>query len=202
MTQKRRYHHGDLRRAALESAARELDARGHAAFTLERVAKSLGVTAPALYRHFDSRDALLRAVIWDVFLRFVEEMDSAVLAADGPRDVLRALGRVYVRFAMRNPGWFRLQFSRVALEQHPVQHAEAQPKYPEVIFAALREVLGADELRVQNTFLELWALAHGTASLTLEHVWGHVTTDEERIAQADAILDAHVERLCQSSSSK
>jgi AcrR family transcriptional regulator len=202
MTQKTRYHHGDLRRAALEVAARELDSRGHAAFTLERVAKTLGVTAPALYRHFESRDALLRAVIWDVFLRFVEEMDSAVLAAAGPKEVVRALGHVYVRFALRNPGWFRLQFSRVAVEQHPVPHDEAQPRYPEIIFGALRQILGDDEHRVQGAYLELWALAHGIAALSLEHVWGHVTTDDERIANADLLLDAHVERLCQSSSSK
>ena len=117
-----RYHHGDLHRAAIEASERELERHGAQGFKLERVAKSLGVTTPALYRHFENKDALLRAVIWDVFLRFVAAVDGAVTAAVDPRTKAAALGKAYVRFALKNPGWFRLQFSRTGTEQLAVRH--------------------------------------------------------------------------------
>jgi AcrR family transcriptional regulator len=183
-----RYHHGDVRRAALDAAILELEAHGHAAFTVERVAKRVGVTAPAIYRHFESRDALLRAVIFAVFERFVARMDAAVLAAPDPEGVLLALGREYVRFAMENPGWFRLQFSRTAIEEHPVDHAAAQPKYPPIVFGALGHLVGDDPAEVERCFLLVWSTAHGVAALSIEHVFGHVTTDEARLAVADGVF--------------
>jgi AcrR family transcriptional regulator len=171
-----KYHHGSLATDAVEAAAREIDRAGHHGFTLQFVAKRLGVTAPALYRHFASREALLKEVVWQTFRRFVAEMDGAVGAAKAPRDAMLALGNTYVSFALRNPGWFRLQFSRdgMALE---IDHTAAQPQYAGIIFNAIGTLLRTrDAERLETTYLSLWALAHGVASLALEGAWMHLKT--------------------------
>ena len=51
-----RYHHGDLRRALLEAAAKAPDIEH---ISLRELASGLGVSAAAVYRHYDSREALL-----------------------------------------------------------------------------------------------------------------------------------------------
>ncbi len=185
--QRGRYHHGDLAQAALVAARRELDARGHEGFTLERVAKRLGVGPSALYRHYPSRDALLRATMWETFLRFVAAVDAAVLKEKEPRAVLLALARSYTAFALENPGWFRLQFSRAGAAMK-LKHDDAAPKYPDAVFAALRTLLGDDQATLDAWYVSVWSLAHGVAGLTLERILPYVTTDAARLAEAERVL--------------
>src|SRR5262245_20213427 len=75
-----KYHHGSLAHDALAATEREIDLHGHQGFTLDKVAKRLGVTAAALYRHYESREALLKAFVIDTFKKFAAEMDGRVTA--------------------------------------------------------------------------------------------------------------------------
>ena len=59
---RRRYHHGDLRQALIETAIEMLGERGAEAFSMAEASRRLGVAASAPYRHFADRDALLAAV--------------------------------------------------------------------------------------------------------------------------------------------
>lgn len=184
-----RYHHGDLRRAAVEAAIALVEESGHEAFTVERVARRVGVTAPALYRHFDGRDALLKAVIYEVFLEFVARVDAAVERETEPAAQLRALGVGYVDFALEHPGWFRLQFSRAGVEELLVPHAEAQPKYPMVVFAALGALLGNEPALLERAYLTHWATAHGISVLLVEGMFAPGLPLAERQAYGAALID-------------
>lgn len=179
---KARYHHGDLREAALTAAAEEIDAHGHVAFTMERVGKRLGVTPAALYRHYKNRDDLLREVTWQIFQRYAQTVDAAALGDSG--DPLAAIGRAYVRFAVANPGWFRLQFS-IAGSTLSDRQATAQTKYAEVMQRELGVLFGGDEAQVAKWLMAMWALVHGASSMAVEHVIPPLTSDEQRIALAD-----------------
>lgn len=174
-----RYHHGALRDAALDAAEKELDAHGHVGFSLERVAKRLGVTPAALYRHYANRDALLREVVYRAFLRFVEALDAAALDPDDP---ITAIGRAYVRFSVENPGWFRAQFSRDGAKLSDRQE-QANPKYAAVLLGEVQKLFGTDETIVQRWYLGLWGCAHGASSMAVEHTIPGLT-DEIRLALA------------------
>ena len=180
-----KYHHGTLREAAIAAAALEVDARGHVAFSLERVAKRLGVTPAALYRHFRNRDALLREVIWTAFERFVERLDAAATApAD---DVIFSVGRAYIAFAAENPGWFRLQFSRAGRPLSDRQ-ARARPLYGEALEREIASLFRDDPDAAQRWYLALWAVLHGAAAMCVEQVLPPLTTDAARIAAAEQQL--------------
>src|SRR6185437_525860 len=56
------YHHGDLRGALVQAALREAERGGPEAISIKALAKELGVSQPAPYRHFADRGALLEAV--------------------------------------------------------------------------------------------------------------------------------------------
>ncbi|MDC0678471.1 TetR/AcrR family transcriptional regulator [Sorangium atrum] len=56
------YHHGDLRNALVETATELVRTSGAEGFSLRDAARTLGVSANATYRHFDSKSALLTAV--------------------------------------------------------------------------------------------------------------------------------------------
>jgi AcrR family transcriptional regulator len=189
-----RYHHGSLRDSALEAALREIDAHGHEGFSLERVAKSLGVTAAALYRHYDNREALLTATVFQGFVQFVARVDAAALAENQPAAVLRAVGRAFVGFAMEHPGWFRLQFSRAGAAL-PVKHEDVDVKYAALLQAALAHYLGDDQAAVDRWYLFNWTVIHGAASHAIEHALPWMTTDAQRMEHVEMLLDTLIEAL-------
>src|SRR5689334_13149884 len=72
------YHHGDLRDALVQAALREAEQGGPEAISIKALAKKLGVSQPAPYRHFADREALLHAVTAEAFRQFNVILRAAI----------------------------------------------------------------------------------------------------------------------------
>ena len=167
----RRYHHGDLKRALVEEARAIATERGAEALTVRELARRLDVAATASYRHFTSKDALLRAVRVTIAADIAERMARAADAATEGRRGARATARVlaaataYVDFAWTHASQF-------ALLRAPRVSGPRTPFAPLVVLGALiDEAIAAAALPAearQDGASQLLALAHGVAALTLE----------------------------------
>ncbi|MDR7276437.1 TetR/AcrR family transcriptional regulator [Catenuloplanes atrovinosus] len=106
------YHHGDLR-AALVRASRDLLAEsGPAGFSVARVAKRLGVSTAAPYRHFPDREHLLSAVAATAARELASDLAAAAdRAGDDPVARFAAAGAAYARFTVRTGAGFLVIFS-------------------------------------------------------------------------------------------
>ncbi|GAA2966201.1 TetR/AcrR family transcriptional regulator [Streptomyces enissocaesilis] len=88
-----------------EAALRQLAEGGAAALALTRIAKEMGLSGPALYRYFASRDDLLNALIRDAYDDAAAAVGaaSADAAAGSPREQLHVLARGYRAWAVAQP---------------------------------------------------------------------------------------------------
>src|SRR5690554_4541440 len=156
------YHHGNLRQALLEAALVILEREGEAGLGLRDLARAVGVSPAAPYRHFDSRAALLEALAVTGFQRFTRAMEE--IAATAPPDMLAAMGKTYVLFALHNAGLFRLMFSpQLRRDNRPGLRMAA-----DAAFATLRQVSGGDIRSGRVAALAAWARVHGLAVLLLD----------------------------------
>ena len=133
------YHHGDLR-AALVAAAREaLETAPPDGITLKSLAARLGVSQPAPYRHFESREALLAAVAADGFQRFGAAL-AAAADAGAPESAFERACLAYLAFGRSNMGVYRQMFSsRMAREQRdPVLDAASKASFDFLLEAVAR----------------------------------------------------------------
>lgn len=106
---KRAYHHGDLVAALVDEGVRAVEKDGHEALSVREIARAVGVSAAAPFRHFADRDDLLRAVAFAGLRRYVADANRAAAeAGDEPLAQFRALGLTEVRFAIRHPNLLRL----------------------------------------------------------------------------------------------
>ncbi len=64
----------------LQTARRLLVEQGPTAVTLRAIAREMGMTAPALYRYFDSHDELLRHLVADIFTDLADHVRGAIHA--------------------------------------------------------------------------------------------------------------------------
>lgn len=159
-----RYHHGDLRRSLIAGGLVLLEENGAAALGLREIARLVGVSAAAPYRHFADRKALLEAVAAEGFRQFTAKMARA---AEGlaESEQLAAMAFAYVRFALDQPALFRLMFSS---ELHPYRDADlkeqAAAAYATIAVAAARE----DKSAPGEVAVMCWSFVHGLAMLVLE----------------------------------
>lgn len=108
----RRQRQRDATTAEIRDVARrQLAVTGAAALSLRAVAREMGLTAPALYRYYDDRDALLSALIVDGYRGLVAELEAARdAAAPEPASRITAAALAYRRWAVRHPHEFALVF--------------------------------------------------------------------------------------------
>ena len=176
------YHHGDLRAALIEAGLALLAERTADDLSLREVARQVGVSATAVYRHFPDKAALMAALAFEGLARLGAAQRRASEAAGGGSAGFGATGRAYVRFALANPALFRLIFSSPAppdlLRRKPQDSVDAITFLKANAAAELKP--GAGEQAVEAAALQAWSVAHGLAMLMLD---GQVPAD-------DALIDA------------
>jgi AcrR family transcriptional regulator len=108
----RAYHHGDLRSALVEAGMEALKTTAIADLSLRQLARDVGVSATAVYRHFPDKQALMRALASEGIEQLGQFQQAAADGAANSADAFAATGRAYVRFALAHPALFRLMFSQ------------------------------------------------------------------------------------------
>lgn len=107
MSTPRQRYRDQVRSEIKQLALVQIGEGGAAALSLNAVAKQLGVTGPAIYKYFRSRDELLT----ELLLEGLDEVAAAVRAAvrkGAPRERLHALARAFHGWAVSNPHLFQL----------------------------------------------------------------------------------------------
>jgi len=110
----------ERRQSILAGAARAFARHGFVATSMEAIADATGVTKLILYRHFDSKEALYRAVVDRVSARLAEEF-AAVAAGGRPS---RVAARAFLTVAREDPDGFRLLWRHAAREEDFAEYAE------------------------------------------------------------------------------
>jgi AcrR family transcriptional regulator len=171
-----RYHHGDLRRALLEAAAKAPDIEH---ISLRELASGLGVSAAAVYRHFDSREALLAELaavgIAQLQQRFADAFDLHVPAADAPEAIARLyrLAVAYLRFADEQPAMWRLIFGAYAVQTRAKALQTGAPTSYSYLPAALQGLYRTGVIvapPAPGDLLFTWSTVHGAAALRVGNV--------------------------------
>ncbi|WBH17003.1 TetR/AcrR family transcriptional regulator [Sphingomonas radiodurans] len=179
----RPYHHGDLRAALVEAGLAAIEARGADDLSLRELARVVGVSATAVYRHFPDKKALLAALASVGLEKLGETQRAASDAAGGGAAGFKATGIAYVRFALSNPGLFRLVYGhplpKFAPGCDPADDAMA-------MLQANAAALAPDGVDPQIFALQSWSLVHGLAMLLLDQ---QITLDDAAI---DRVVDLHV----------
>jgi len=90
--------------------------------TTRQIARKVGMSQPALFRHFRSREAILQAVVSHARSELERLAAQALARQDAPLEALQHFARNLLGFVERNPGMPRLLFHQVAKgERAPYQ---------------------------------------------------------------------------------
>ncbi|MGH8492243.1 MAG: TetR/AcrR family transcriptional regulator [Moraxellaceae bacterium] len=180
----------DLREACVLAAREIIAKRGLEGLSLREVARELGVSHQAPYKHYASRDHLLAAVMRRCFQDMAGYLDAGVLTADADAD-LRALGERYLRYAAEHPLEYRLMFG-TPWPEPAIHHDLVQDAVHalDVLRLALHRISGQEAVNVDLDAMLIWSTLHGLASITHADVMRHLPLGNGVPAQVPAhVLD-------------
>jgi AcrR family transcriptional regulator len=190
------YHHGDLRRALLRTAAEAIAESGPAALSLRELARRAGVSHAAPTHHFGDKAGLLTALAIEGYRLLADELRSAAEETGSFLEV----GVAYVRFAIGHRGHFEVMFRPDQVHADDPELVAARVAGGAVLRRSLAELSRTGDAsrpdsaggQGEATALAAWALVHGFATLWL--AGGFPTTlgdDPEQAARqvAKALFD-------------
>jgi AcrR family transcriptional regulator len=173
---------GDETRDRILAISRDLYlAHGSAGFSLREVARKARLTAPAVYRHFDSKDALLREVCSEGFRIFSSYLLRALSAATA-RERMAESAQQYLRFALDHPRYYRVIFMGASEDFAPMRPKRGNdPTFQflidRVIECQKERILPRGDPEAAATVI--WSQVHGLVSLRLSGHLAGVGSDEE-----------------------
>lgn len=186
---KARYHKGLSKEDILDAALAILHEEGSLdGLTLARVAKRLGVSAPAVYHHLENRDALFAATAALGFRHLTKLYEEVDRDQSDLNAWIRARGRVYLEFAFDEPALHQLMY-RYRFEN---RHA-----YSELIEAE-DACFGSSVARIDDgggrrprfrshqtvrdypVSMTIWAAFHGLATIIAD---GHLRVGDRKLIE-------------------
>ena len=140
----RERYRAQVRAEIKQAALRQLAESGPGGLSVSAIGKELGVSGPALYRYFTSRDELLAELAIDAYQDLADALSAAAGRAPDldPRARLEALGRAYRSWALAQPHRYRLLFGPPlpGYDAHAQRLVEAAQNSMTVLLEILREL--------------------------------------------------------------
>ncbi|MCP4620914.1 MAG: TetR/AcrR family transcriptional regulator [Bradyrhizobium sp.] len=158
------YHHGDLRDALVQAAFQEAERGGPEAINISALAKKLGVSQPAPYRHFADREALLEAVTAEAFRQF-NVILKELIDKPSKQSKLSRFAQATLAFGLQRNGIYRLMFASRTMACSP-KGGELHKAAMETL-ALLIESMEAPAIGLlrERQALKMWASLHGVVML-------------------------------------
>lgn len=190
------YHHGNLRDALVEAAVDVVREGGPEALSLRELARRVGVSHAAAYRHFADREALIDVVADRALEGLVSRVHRRVDAVDEADPVTAARRRLveigvgYVEFALAESGLFRLLFTAYPAPPDGKGDEPGEDPYG-MLNAALDDLVTVGfldaELRA-GADVTCWSAVHGFAVLNVEGPLRALSAEERNTTLSGLLL--------------
>jgi AcrR family transcriptional regulator len=156
---------------------------GVSALSLKAIATAMGMTAPALYRYYNSRDELLTELILSAYLDLAECVEAAVDDDKPPERQLTDIAQAIRGWALAEPQRYLLLYGTPVPGYHaPEAATELARRILAPVLAAFADSGSEPEDRAASFHLSItfWTRLHGVLSLEAA---GHFTGMDIDIAE-------------------
>lgn len=162
----------NLCRTILDTSRRLLVEEGYNNLSMRKIARAVGCSATSIYLHFESKDALIHALIDEGMEQLHCRLQHAVDAGARPLAGLESLCREYIRYGMENPEYYEVMFAihPERMARYPPEKYRRARRNLDLFAAALRDTHEAGALGVADPDFGacvIWASLHGAVTLLI-----------------------------------
>lgn len=185
MSDKQKYHHGNLQIELTDTATNMLIEGGIESLSLRKIAERVGVSRTAAYHHFKDKNDLLCAVAANGFVLWQQKAKGIFNQRyDNQAQQIQAFTFAYLEFATQNSHLYDLMFGGTiwkSQQENQVLKASAYPTFDYQV-KMVKHWQECGILAQHNTLRMsqvLWGTLHGIAKLTIDGIYTEQSSIEE-----------------------
>ena len=177
------YHHGDLRQKIIDEALSWIVKENIATLSLRGIARRIGVSHNAPYRHFPDKESLLVEIAEIGFDRLHQALEKAAKdSLNNHQYQLENVGMAYIQYALNDRAYYRVMFCdrQLVCEQYPELNQLYQTAF-EVLLNTIKAgqeaeiFIGQDSLQLARV---CWSMTHGLSMLAIDNQLNISNKDE------------------------
>ncbi|WP_053228441.1 TetR/AcrR family transcriptional regulator [Spirochaeta cellobiosiphila] len=179
---KKKYHHGDLSNTLIREGRNLLRQTSVENFSLRQLAYLIGVTPMAVYKHFQSKEDLITAIVTIAIEDLHTELEQMLLNDMDNREQLLHIAVYYIKFFLANPEVLYALFQDTQKREHLLEseHENLQETLRSYVlykplFSKIKETGTLNEfIPCELTPLFLISRIQGIATLLIRESWAFV----------------------------
>lgn len=192
-------HKEDLKETILRAAKELFLEKGYEATSMRSIAEKIEYSPATIYLHFRDKNEVFYALHQEGFRMLVTSFKTLANVAD-PFERLKAMGHVYVNFAIENPDFYQLMFvMSEPMEVLELDIAKCWDEGEDAYKFLLDTVIACQErglfkgLDPNGLSFTVWSTVHGLASLRTSGHLEHVSQVKMQLAHINQVLEHTME---------
>lgn len=189
-------HKEDLRQRILDAAKELFLKDGYDATSIRKIAEKIEFSPTTIYLYYKDKADIMYALHQEGFILLGTQF-AVLQHVSEPFERLKAMGRVYMSFALNNPDFYELMFiMKEPIEFVKVHCLDEEWEEGEQAFSAL--IMTVDQCKAAGYFtkfdtttfsLNVWSLMHGLCSLKLQGHLDHMSSTKSPLLGEDNWLE-------------
>lgn len=176
-------HKEDLKQHILNAAKKLFLENGYEATSIRKIAAEIEFSPTTIYLYYKDKHEIAHALHEEGF-KILSESFKVLVHVEHPFERLKAMGRLYIQFALENPDFYELMF----VMKEPLEHIDADCGWEEgtAAFNTLVDTIKAcqetgyfKDFEANAFALLVWSTMHGLCTLKINNHLDHMVTNKK-----------------------
>ena len=186
---------GYLKQRILEVAKDLFLKNGYDATSIRKIAEQIGYSPTTIYLYYKEKSDIIYALHQEGF-KILGSQFRVLQLVSNPFERLKAMGKVYMKFALENPDFYELMFILAEPISFVNKHCNVEWEEGKAAFSALLDTVSEckqmgyfKDVDLHSITLVIWSTMHGLCSLNLRGHLDHVANVHLAVPEDSAVLD-------------
>ncbi len=188
-------HKEELKLKILDAAKDLFLKQGYDATSIRKIAEQIEISPTTIYLYYKDKSDIIYALHQEGF-KILSSQFVVLQQVEDAFERLKAMGRIYMTFALENPDFYELMFIMKEPLDFVVKHCGSEWEEGEFAFTSLlktvadcKEVGYFKQMDTNSMALNIWAIMHGLCSLKLQGHLDHVASAHLSVPEGSTVLN-------------
>ena len=170
ITERRQRQLEEVRATILEQSWQIVEEEGWEALSIRKIADAIEYSTPVVYKHFESKDAILEAFSREGYALLAESLASAKARHTDAATQLEAISEAYWLFAQANPKHYQIMYGLGIPTCQMVRDIPEIRQVSDLLHATIDEAIKSGKNPDVDGHLKaktFWSILHGLVAMTM-----------------------------------
>src|SRR5690606_20809930 len=156
--------------------------------SIRKIAEAIEYSTPVIYRHFESKDAILEAFSREGYARLADSLTAAKASRTAPAEQLEAISEAYWQFAQAHPKHYQIMYGLGIPTCQMVRDIPEIGQVGNLLHTTIGDAIKSGKNPDADIYLKaktFWSILHGLVAMTM--IAAHGGPEMARLTLNDAV---------------